>query len=402
MGAPAREHPLARGKLADRANEFLGRAWDKGWLPRPTLDPDELWTIAAKPFGSRAKQAETDGRSSGAAIDFRLRLEKLSASVREEANLNPLGQAMAHGQLTRVIANRLKLSEHFVRIQDPRGFELAPPIIVVGHMRSGTTRIHKLLAADPAHSHTRYCESYHPVPSLPGVRRAKSMMELGMLGALNPWLQVIHPMASGEVEEELGWLAAALQHSIYESQWRIPSYSAWSEARDAKWIYSEFAKILRTDASFRANAHKPRVMKVPTFSENLGDLLFEFPEARLILAERDHAAVLRSAVSLAANQMAVQSDSCDLDEIEAFWRHKIALRENRMAAALADWKGPVVRLSFDALNEDWEGEIRRTYSELGLTLSPQALAAMHKSISGSANGHHRAHSAHLDRFAAES
>ena len=399
MAPPVREHLLARGKLADRANTFLGRAWDKGWLPRPTLDPEELWAIAAKPFGDRAKQAEYDGRSSDDAIDFRLRLEKLTDAVRAEANLNPLGQAMAYGQLTRVIGNRLRLSQHFRRTDGPRGFEMAPPIIVIGHMRSGTTRIHKLLAADPAHSHTRYCDAYHPVPARWGINRVKSTMELGMLGALNPWMQLIHPMTAGSVEEELGWLAAALQQSIYESQWRIPSFSAWGETRDAKWIYAEFARILRTDAAHRGNALKPRVMKVPAFSENLSELLFQFPDARLVLAKRDQTAVLRSAVSLAANQMAVQSDRCDLTEIEALWRHKIELREKRIASALSGWNGPTTQLEFDALNQDWEGEIRRTYAELELPLTPEAITAMRKMMADSERGHHRAHSEQLQRFA---
>ena len=276
---------------------------------------------------------------------------------------------------------------------------LAPPIIVIGHMRSGTTRIHKLLAADPAHSHTRYCDAYHPVPSRFGVNRAKSALDLALLGALNPWLQSIHPMAPARAEEELAWISAALHHSIYESQWHIPSFSGWSEARDPAPIYREFARVLRTDAAHRGNAGRPQVMKVPAFAEDLATLLGEFPDARLVIAERDREAVLKSAVSLAANQMAIQSDSCDLARIEALWRHKIALREERMAEALGNWDGPVTRLDFDALNEDWEASIRRTYADLGLTLTERALVAMRAVMDESARGSHRDHSAQLARFA---
>jgi hypothetical protein len=96
--------------------------------------------------------------------------------------------------------------------------------------------------------------------------------------------------------------------------------------------------------------------------------------------------------------MAIQSDSCELDRIEALWRHKIELREARMAAALADWRGPVVRLEFDALGADWEAEMRRTYAELGLALTPEALAAMRGEMASSERGAHRAHSDQLARF----
>jgi Sulfotransferase family len=396
--APVRDHPLARGPLAQKANDFLGKAWDKGWLPPPDLDPDALWAFAAKSHGSKAEAAEHGGRSDEDVADFRERFARLSAAVTSEADLNPLGRTMAWGQLSRAVKTRLALGalwdEQPALLETP----LAPPIIVIGHMRSGTTRIHKLLAADPAFSHTRYCDAYHPVPARFGLGRVVSAVELAMLGALNPWMQSIHPMAPAAVEEELAWLSAALHHSIYESQWHIPAFSAWSEARDPAPIYREFVRILKTDAATRRLAEKPRVMKVPAFAEDLDTLLAAFPDARLVLARRDQAAVLKSAVSLAANQMAVQSDTCDMSAITARWEHKIALREERIAQALAGWQGPVARLTFEEINADWEAAIARCYTALGLGLSDAALASMRKVMAASADGHHHAHAEQLARF----
>lgn len=398
MAPPARDHLLARGPLAERANAFLGKAWERGWLPPPDLDVEALWALAAKPHGAKAEAAEHGGRSPEDVADFRERLTRLCAAVDAEADLNPLGRAMAWGQLSRVVKNRLAFGALWLERPELLETRLAAPIIVVGHMRSGTTRIHTLLAADPAFSHTRYCDAYHPVPSRLGMNRMKAAMELAMLGLLNPWMQSIHPMAPAAVEEELAWLSAALHHSIYESQWHIPAYSAWSEARDAAPIYREFARILATDAAHRGIADRPRVLKVPAFAEDLATLLALFPDARLVLATREHEAVLRSAISLAANQMAMQSDSCCLAAIEARWRHKIALREARMAEALDGWQGPQARACFDALNEDWQAAITGIYAGLGLTLTPDALSAMHKIMAASEDGHHRAHAAQLARF----
>jgi hypothetical protein len=152
VNAPVRDHPLARGKLADRANDFLGRAWAKGWLPEPMLEPDALWSLAAKGFD---ETAETGGRTAADAADFRERLARLCGSVTSEADLNPLGRAMAYGQLSRALKNRLSFGALWKDRPELLTAHLAPPIIIIGHMRSGTTRIHKLLAADPAQSHTR-------------------------------------------------------------------------------------------------------------------------------------------------------------------------------------------------------------------------------------------------------
>lgn len=397
--APPRDHPLARGALAQRANDFLERAWTRGWLPPPALDPQAIRAVAAKPYGARGEAAEHGGRSTEDVADFRLRLERLCAAASQEAQLNALGRAMAYGQLLRVVKNRFAFGALWSERPELLDTRLAPPIIVIGHMRSGTTRIHTLLAADPAHSHTRYCDAYHPVPARLGINRVKAAIELALLGALNPWMQAIHPMAPAAVEEELAWISAALHHSIYESQWHIPSYSDFSEGRDPAPIYREFARILKTDAANRAVADKPRVLKVPAFAEDLSSLLALFPDARLVIAHRERDAVLRSAVSLAANQMAMQSDACDLAAIEARWQHKIALRENRMATALNGWRGPVARLEFEGINTDWESAIARCYSDLGLGLGPAALAAMRKVMAASESGHHHAHARQLARFA---
>jgi hypothetical protein len=223
---PARDHPLARGALAQRASDFLGKAWAKGWLPPPNLDPDALWALAARPHSAAAQAAEHGGRTAEDVADFRERLERLCAALEAEADLNPLGRAMAWGQLSRVMKNRLAFGALWRERPELLETRLAEPIIVIGHMRSGTTRIHTLLAADPAHSHTRYCDAYHPVPARLGLNRIKAVLELAMLGALNPWMQSIHPMGAGAVEEELAWISAALHHSIYESQWHIPTYPA--------------------------------------------------------------------------------------------------------------------------------------------------------------------------------
>ncbi|MEO0463698.1 MAG: sulfotransferase [Pseudomonadota bacterium] len=398
MPTPPRDHPLARSPRIDQANRFFARAWDKGWLPPPLLDADALWQSAAKPLGDDADVAETAGRSAQDVADFRERLERLTEAAREEADLNPLGRVMAHGQLERVIRNRLRMGLVWHRLSQMAQTPLAPPIIIIGHMRSGTTRIHKLMSADPAHSHTRYCDAFHPVPTRPDLRRLKGAGEIAFLTALNPWLQSIHPIASGAVEEELGWLAGTLQHSIYESQWHIPSYSAWSEARGAAPIYREFARVLRTDAAHRAIADRPRVLKVPVFSENLPELLAQFPDARLIIAERARADVHRSAVSLVANQMAVQSDSCDLERTGAEWRRKIELREARREAALAQWNGPITHLAFDELNADWESAITRAYAQLAIPLTDRALGAMRAQMAKSTKGKHRAHAEQLRQF----
>ena len=78
---------------------------------------------------------------------------------------------------------------------------------------------------------------------------------------------------------------------------------------------------------------------------------------------------------------------------------KLALREARMEAALAGFKGPLAEVEFTALTHDWRGEMAAVYATLGLELSPAALAAMDKEQAGATRSAHRMHAGTYRRFA---
>lgn len=390
-----RSHPLARSARVDRLNSWLELAWRRGMSPRPDLDPEALW---AKALRDASPDGEIGPRPAEDIEDFRLRLEVLTTSLKEEAQLNPLGLTIAHGQLARVVRHRLLLGDLWDRQPELCAAEIAPPIIVVGQMRSGTTRVHRLLAADPAHAHTRFCDSWHPVPRNPDTRPAWSALSLSLARVLDPWLDTLHPFGATRPDEELGWLAAALNHSTYESQWRIPTYTGFSEGRDPAPVYREFARILRTDAQWRDNVRQPRVLKVPQFAEDLPALLAQFPDARVVLTRRDESDLAASAASLVANQMTIQSDAVELDWLVQECRRKIGLRQSRIERALAQFSGPLATVEFDDLARDWKGEVTRIYRQLGLTLTDAALAAMGTEQHRAKRSHHQHHSGQYRAF----
>ncbi len=365
-------------------------------LTRPTLDPDALFEKACRDAPASGEQGI---REDSDVADFRLRLTALTASLTAEAKLNPLGLTIAHGQLVRVIRQRLELGALWADQPELAAAPLAAPIIIVGQMRSGTTRLHRLLAADPQFASTRFCDSWLPVPRKPDTRPAWSAMSLLFARKLDPWLDSIHPFGVTRADEELGWLACALNHGTYEAQWRVPTFTAFSESRDPAPVYREFARILSTDAHNHGNADRPRVLKVPQFTEDLPALLAQFPAARVVMTKRCDQQTAKSAASLVANQMTIQSDEVDMDWIEQEMARKIALRQGRMDAAMANFSGAQTSVDFDALGLDWEGEIARVYADLGIPIAPASLTAMqgeHKRAAGAA---HHSHSGQYSAFA---
>ena len=397
MTRPPRPHPLARAPLVDRLNGWLERAWEKGIATRPSLDPDALWRKGSK---GQSDGDEYSARSDEDAADFRLRLEQLTDALKKEAQLNALGLVMAHGQLVRAIRHRFMLGRLWRERPELLEDDLAPPILVVGHMRSGTTRVHRLLAADPAHAATRFCDSWHPIPRSPDLRPVWSALALGFAHRLDPWLDTLHPFGATRPDEELGWLATSLDHCAYEAQWHVPSFISFSEQRDPAPVYREFHRLLKTDAHWHGNAGRPRVLKVPQFAEDLPALLAELPDARTVRTAREAEDVLDSAVSLVANQRTIQSDETDIAQIREECARKMALRETRMDQALAglDQQGHA-QIAFAALDSDWHSAVQSLYADLGLPLTPDALAAMELECARSASGAHRQHARSLTRFA---
>ncbi|MEN7536873.1 sulfotransferase family protein [Aurantiacibacter flavus] len=387
---PPRPHLLARSRASRLADRAIGAIWRNGLHPRPALEPEALWAIGAN--GCNPAD-EYHGRSAEDVADFRLRLDRLCQSLRGEAQLNALGHTMAYGQITAAIRMRHRLGALWRTSPGIEQTDIAPPIIVVGQMRAGTTRMHRLLAADPAHAGTPFYCGMNPLREQPELRPVKTRIGIAVARQINPWIDVQHPFGATMVDEELPWLSYALSPAALEAQYRIPSFVAFSEVRNPLPIYREFARVLRSDATQMGNAARPRVLKCPQYAEDLPALLAQFPKARVVVTRRCDEHVLASTLSVVAGQMAYQSDQVDLDGIEAEWRRKLALRRARMEAALADFSGHVAEVEFDALGADWEGEIAGVYRVLGLSLSEPAIAAMRAEQGRAKTSPHHGHRA---------
>lgn len=355
--------------MAERANRLISEVWARGWDEKPSLEPEYIWRAGSKGY---APEDENSIRSEEDVADFRLRLERICASLNREAQLNALGHTMAYGQLKNAVRKRHALGRLWREKPALAQTPIAAPLIVLGQMRSGTTRLQRLIAADPRHAGTRFCDSHDPVPATPDLRPIKAWAALLMARRINPWLDALHPFGPTRTDEEIGWLSAALSPPAFEAQWYIPSFVAFNEGQHAGPVYREFARILRTDAAIQGNADLPRVLKCPQFAEDADALFGQFPDARVVHSQRDFQDVLESSVSMVASQMAFQSDRRDLTALESEWARKLGLREQRMDEALCGFGGATAYVQFADLGRDWRGTMAAVYKTLGLEFTSAA------------------------------
>ena len=350
-----------------RVNRALEGAWRSGLVPAPRLDSEALQSAALR---GRSPEALGPDRF------WREPLRLLTEALRTKAELNPLGKAMAYGQIVMALRARIRATALWQRRPHILDRPLLPPIIILGQMRSGTTRMQRLLACDDRLAHTRLFESLLPVPQFGRKLRAKA--GLSFLRWLNPDIGMIHPTAAEAPEEEFGLFSFSLGSAQFEAQWRIPDFSRWWEEAPRTGLYDEFRGLLKTiDWSRRPSDVRPWVLKAPQFLQDLPALLDAFPGAALLHLQRDPKQIVASSASLVWNQMRIQSDHADRQWVGQEWLRKTRLREEIGARTLSARPDvPVLSVEFEAMNQDWRSEMQRIYDFLGLELTPALLRRM--------------------------
>jgi hypothetical protein len=369
----------------------LRSAWSTGLLPPADLCPDRLRALAERETGLCRDTIDRDF--------FERQLAVLLADLHGEARLTDFGRLVAHGSILKVMKERLWFEALVADNPAIDRMELAPPIIVVGPMRSGTTRLQRLLAADPRHDALKLYEAQMPVPGpktigalaagRPDPRIAHVGRALWLLNSINPALQHIHPTGPMEVDEELGLNEQSLSGALIEAQRRLPNFARHCERVDQLPVYRRMARLLKLRAWFMgADPARPLVLKTPQHMQDLAALHAVFPDSKLLFLHRDPVTVVASGASLAWNQMVVQSDDVDPAWVGREWLHKTAHRlavTDRVRATIP--ASQQLDLTFEDMNRDWRHAIARVYAFLGRELNAPAMAAMEAYVGRAAAEH---------------
>ncbi|MEE8231463.1 MAG: sulfotransferase [Qipengyuania citrea] len=340
---------------------------------------------------------------------FERPLQVLLDSVKREAQLNAAGEFSATKMFHHVVRDRLYTQMWFKRHPEILARPLKNPVVIVGPMRSGTTRLHRLLAADQRFAHLRSFETISPVPRpefeqvLAGEaedfrpKLAARILKVARLA--NPRTLSIHPTGAYEPEEELGLVAASMYGMKWEAQWNVPSYAEWCHEESAIPAYRHMANLLRLIGwSQQESSLRPWILKTPQHMLDLPALLEVFHDALLIFTHRDPKQVVGSAASLAWNQTIIYSDHNDPAQTGRDWLGKTATMVARMRAARdAIPRERMIDVQYEDMETDWRGTMERVYRFLDLEMEP-AVAGMEDYLDRSARLKRHPHRYSLAEF----
>ncbi|WIM87760.1 sulfotransferase [Candidatus Mycobacterium wuenschmannii] len=309
------------------------------------------------------------------------------------ADLNAVGEHILRSGIVHSLRMRLRTQEWVRRHPEILQERILAPIVVVGMMRSGTTLLQRLLAADPRFHCAYGWEVVEVAPRLDyrfggtDPRIAVSELREAKSRELAPDLFVIHPMYAREAEEEIVFLADAFLSHVPESGAHLPRYRSWLDAQDFAPAYSYLHRMLqflqwqkrqRCDGEAAARRW---VLKSPAHLGYLDALRAQFADLHLVHMHRDPCATIASGASLNSTLHAMHADRVDPHRVGAQWLQRMGWTNDRAMAVRAGWPdeaGRVTDIGFEDAVRDPIGQVARVYAAAGLELTAEAEVAMRR------------------------
>ncbi len=353
------------------------------WKPYRPL-PVRAYNVLARPFVGGPLSAERLIRSAKAATGLgafseaplREPLERLCHALNEEANLSPFGRMVQGTRLKSLIINRLRLDDLMRRNPDVLGAPDPDVLVISGLARTGTTLLHRALAADPNARSVPSWETLNPAPfpgETPGdpagrIRRGEQAE--AMMNWLAPDFATVHPVNAHQPEEDILLLDLTMISQTAEAVSWVPSYSAWLETVDHRPAYAYLRDVLKVLNWLKPGTHW--VLKTPNHAEQLAAVFDIFPKATILQTHRDPMKTMPSCASLMSHAVGLSTDTVDRRAIARHWLRKSGLMASNAAAARKANPGrKVLDIQYRDLVSDPGKVIDAIYALHGEPLTPE-------------------------------
>ncbi|MBL7621880.1 MULTISPECIES: sulfotransferase [unclassified Frankia] len=354
-----------------------------------TLDVDQLVESACEAAGSDdfGEDAWKEG------------LDRLVDALRSEADLNDIGVTFVGRELKQQLVTRLGIVAYRQANPEVAKADVVPPVVIVGHGRTGTTILHDLMAQDPAVRAPLTWEVERPCPPPetatydrdPRIDAVEARFTA--INRVMPALLGMHPMGARLAQECVCITTSDFRSTLFGTQYRIPGYLRWllndADMAPAYRWHRQFLQHLQA----RHSAQR-WVLKSPGHIWCLGALLDEYPEALLIQTHRDPLRTIASSASMFATLQNTTSSSTNIRAIAAEWADYILEGLDRSVIARQDGTVPsdrIVDVHFGQFIADPFVTIRTVYEKLGFEFTPDIEGRMRAFLADNQQGKHGGH-----------
>ena len=298
----------------------INKAWRSSYFlgTKIRLDKDSLIRAARRSTGFQDLGKEFNEEP----------LDRMLWSVENEANLHPFGRFITRTRLKGLLETRLRAEDYFKKHPEILDRPLYPAWVIVGLQRTGTTKLHRLLAADPDHRVMPSWENLNPLP-LSGteddpqgiVNRMKMANTAARsLKLISPGFYAIHPIEVSQPEEDILLLDVSFMSTTAEAMMHVPSYASWLETVDQSPAYAYYVKLLKLLQWLRPA--KRWVLKTPHHLEFLDLIERHFDQVHFVWPHRSIYESVPSFLSMVSFNRKVFSHDVDPHQVGAHWIRK--------------------------------------------------------------------------------
>ena len=305
---------------------------------------------------------------------FRILVEDLGSA---EAGLTGTGNYFMRSQVKSALVARLLTQARFAEFPQHADVVIERPIFVLGLPRTGTTALSRLLCADPANQGLEMWLTEFPQPRPPRETWESDPIFNAMQAAFrehhvtNPEFMGIHYSDATEPEECWRVLRQTGKSIGFESLAHVPAYSAWLATQDWTDAYERHRQNLQLIGL--NDQDKRWVLKNPSHLIALDALMEVYPDALVVMTQREPVTSVASACSLSAEATAGHSttfvgETLGRDQLghltrqwHAFWQARSKYDESQF-----------FDVDYRTFVQDPVGTVGAIYDAFGLTWSDAA------------------------------
>lgn len=330
-------------------------------------------------------------------------LERLLASIDQEARLHPVGRFITKQRLVNLLSVRLRAEAYFKKYPEILEQDLYPISVILGLQRTGTTKLQRLMAADPDCRALLSWEALNPAPlkgdDHTGSERIKqARLSEKALKHMSPGFFAIHPVEHLAPEEDVLLLDVSFMSTTAEATMNVPAYASWLENIDQSVAYQYTAKLLKF-LQWQRPA-KRWVLKTPHHLEFPDLASAHWGDVEFIWTHRDVQEAIPSFLSMLAYSRVLFSKEVSPEELANQWVRKISYMLNKAIEFRSD---PVnndkfLDVTYADLIANSQSELTRIYSKRGEQIGPDLERLFQQEEKVSPKGKYGTHHYDLEDF----
>ena len=298
-------------------------------------------------------------------------LDRMLDSINNEAQLHPLGRFISKKRLVNLLSVRLRAEDYFKKHPEIIEQPLYPVMVIIGLQRTGTTKLHRMMASDPNTRALLSWEALNPAPMDGDIKSGDERIKMARMSEkalkiMSPGFFAIHPVEHLAPEEDVLLLDYTFLSTTPEATMHVPSYATWLENTDQSYGYEYAVKLMKL-LQWQRPA-KQWVLKTPHHLEFLDLAEKYFNNVQFIWTHRNVYEAIPSFLSMVAFARVLFSNKVDPNVVGTHWVKKIGY----MLSKALDYREKnnhvekFIDVSYEELVEDSMGVMKNIYRRRNL------------------------------------